>query len=171
MDAGLIDAWYLSDLESVGLKQARSSKKLDQSVSNVILANDFSCRLVSAFAATAAKACSGLAGLCFIDGEVPSVVLFAVEGIDGSLRFRVIGHFNKAEALAALSVAIDDDMRAENRSILCEQRVQFIILDAEAQVSNIQILCHLLSPKELGLFFYFPDHMTGKRPLWSEKTT
>src|SRR4051812_2850779 len=69
----------------------------------------------AATAAVTTAARTGFAGLGFVNGEVPAVVLAGVEPLDGRLRLGVGGHLDEPEPLGAVRVAIDDDLRTLDR--------------------------------------------------------
>src|SRR5687768_9514481 len=48
------------------------------------------------------------AGLGFVDGQAPAVVLFLMQAVDGGLRFVAAVHLDKAEALRAAGVPVHD---------------------------------------------------------------
>lgn len=51
-------------------------------------------------------------GLSFVDLEIASAELFAIEGGDGFGGFGIIGHFHKGEAASPAGLAISDNMNA-----------------------------------------------------------
>ncbi len=107
---------------------------------------------------TATKTAAGLAGSGFIDGELTTIVFLAIQGVDGGLCLGIIFHFNKTEALATLGFTVHNDACACDFAECGKKRIKLIIFDRVAQVSNIQILAHLISlRKALSPFLFFPD--------------
>ena len=73
-------------------------------------------------------------------------MLLTVHGIDGVLRFIVVGHLHEAEPLAASGIAIADDLRGDDLAELTEHLFQLRAVHVVAQVADIQLLTHLPSP-------------------------
>src|SRR5207237_4676273 len=100
----------------------------------------------TAASAPSAAAIAFFARAGFIDGKGSSAMLLAVEGVDGVLRFVVVGHLDKSESLAASGFAIVDDLRRNDLTILTEKLFQLRAVHAVAQVADIQLLTHQRSP-------------------------
>ena len=71
--------------------------------------------------AAAAAARASLTGLCFVDRQVPAVVLSLVEALDRRLGLGVRVHLDESESLRAVRVTIDDDLCALHSAELGEQ--------------------------------------------------
>src|SRR5205085_6286932 len=89
-------------------------------------------------AATAAR--TGFTGLGFVDGQVPTVVLTAVEPLDGRLRLGVGAHLHEPEPLGAVGVPIDDDLGALDRPEGREHRLQVGLVDVVGEIPDVQLL-------------------------------
>jgi hypothetical protein len=84
--------------------------------------------------------------LGLVDGEGATIVLLPVQGRDGGLRFAVAAHLNKAEALAPAGVPVADDFRRLHGAVLREQLLQIRTCRVIAQVPDIQLAAHGVSP-------------------------
>jgi hypothetical protein len=84
--------------------------------------------------------------LGLVDGEGAAIVLLPVQGRDGGLRFAVAAHLNKAEALAPAGVPVADDFRRLHGAVLREQLLQIRTCRVIAQVPDIQLAAHGVSP-------------------------
>src|SRR6185369_13780649 len=77
--------------------------------------------------------------------EGAAVKFLAVPHVDRSLRFFVSRHLHESETLGAASHLIHDDLGAHNGTALGESLLQRIRRRVIRQVSNVQLLSHLLS--------------------------
>jgi hypothetical protein len=114
----------------------------------------------SAIAATAAAASTAatttatesaavaavFAGTGFIDGKGAALMLSAVQGGDGRLGLGVAGHLDESESLAPASIAVVDDLGRNNLPMSREQLFQHRAINVVAQVSDVQLLTHCVSP-------------------------
>jgi hypothetical protein len=94
--------------------------------------------------ATAPTAFFARAG--FVDGQRPAAVLLAVERRDRGLGFVVAAHLHKTETFASAGVAVVDDLGRHDGAVLAEQLLEFRAINAVAQVPNIKLLTHYVSP-------------------------
>jgi hypothetical protein len=60
----------------------------------------------------------------FGDGHIPATVFSSVEFLDCIRSFLIAGHLDKAEAFAAASIAIGNDLGGLNAPRLCEDFLQ-----------------------------------------------
>lgn len=102
--------------------------------------------VTAATATTAASAATIFARLGFIDRKGAPRVLLPIQALDGRLRFRVVAHFDEAEAFAVAGVTICDDLGTFHRAIRTKQLLQLRAVHAVAQVPNIQFLTQGNSP-------------------------
>lgn len=79
----------------------------------------------------------------FVHRQRTTHVFLAMQRINRCLCFRIIGHLNKTKTLAAASLAVRDSSCAVNFAKLFEELSENSIVNAIAQISHIQILCHL----------------------------
>src|SRR5947207_1759962 len=106
----------------------------------------YSCTFATLVAIPAARAAiaatAGALGLRprFIDGEGAPIELGAAEGLDSPFRFRVVGHFDKAESLRLAGIAVGDDAHPLNGAVSFEHGPHRIFRGGEAQVSYKDIL-------------------------------
>ena len=70
----------------------------------------------------------------FGDGDGTTVELKAVELADGVLSSLVVGHLDKAEALATTGHAVRDDAGRCDLAVLAEQFVELPLLGTEVQL-------------------------------------
>jgi hypothetical protein len=83
--------------------------------------------------------------LGFIDGQSATAMFLAVERRDGCLGFIVAAHFDESETLATAGVPIGDDLGALDSPVSGKQLFQRRAIDIVAQISDIQLLAHLIS--------------------------
>jgi hypothetical protein len=103
--------------------------------------------LISAPAATSASASatsevSFLHRPCFVDGEVTSTNVFAIELRDCFIRSGVVGHLHKTETFRASGIAICDDLNRFNLTNLTEQVSKVTFRRLKREISNVDFFCH-----------------------------
>lgn len=96
----------------------------------------------TAAAATATAAATVFPGTSFVDGQVAAIMLLLVQRRDCLAGRIVVGHFDKAEALAPASVPVGNDLGAPNRTVLSKQFFQARVRDVVTQIPNIQLHSH-----------------------------
>ncbi len=69
----------------------------------------------------------------------------AVQGFDGSLRFFIGTHFDKAEALRAAGFAVGHDLGRDDGAVLGEVLLQAAIVDRVGQVTDEEFVVHMSS--------------------------
>jgi hypothetical protein len=87
--------------------------------------------------ATAATSTAFFAGTGFVDGQRPTAMFLAVEGVDCVLGFFIGRHLDESESLAAAGIAIIDDLRRNHLAVLAKQLLQLGAINLVAQVANI----------------------------------
>src|SRR5205823_1676207 len=122
--------------------EAAASTAASSTTASVSTASTAATTTVAAATTAAAATAALFAGTGFIDGEGPAIVLLSVEGLDGSLGFVVVRHFDEAKALGPAGVAIVDDLGRGDLAVLAEQLLEFRAIDLVAQVPDIQFLTH-----------------------------
>lgn len=93
-------------------------------------------------AETTATASAGLRP-GFVHGNGATVQLFAIEGGNCRLRFRITAHFDKTETLGAARVAVDDDLRRLHRTMRAKLLFQHAVVDAIAKVAYVEFFSQL----------------------------
>jgi hypothetical protein len=91
-------------------------------------------------AAAAATESAVLFGTRFVDFELPSVEITAVQGLDRPVGFGPVGHFDEAEPPGAAGVAVRDDANAFDGPVLRKQRPDRVFGGPEGQISYKNIL-------------------------------
>ena len=67
---------------------------------------------------------AGFAGPGLVDHEGTSALFRSVDRFDGGFRFRLIVHFDEAEAFDPAGFTVDDQTRIRNSSVLREKLLQ-----------------------------------------------
>ena len=105
----------------------------------------------TAVAATTTTATAAIfAGLGFVDGETPSIMIVVVKTFDRRLRLGFRVHLHEAEPLRAIRVPIDDDLRALHGPELREQAFKVGLVHAVGEVAHVQLLAQDQTPERKG---------------------
>lgn len=107
--AGMI-LWRLVAISAVAAIAAATTAAAVAPAASTTAAASTEATASAAASSTAAPSAAVLAGPGFIDGESAPTVLLAVEGLNGSIGFAVVRHFDEPKALAAARVPIIDDL-------------------------------------------------------------
>lgn len=94
-------------------------------------------------AATAKAASTGLLRTGFINGQIATIDVLAIQGGDSCLRFLVGTHFNKAEALGAAGFPIHDHLGRCHGSEIAEQLFKTALVDAVGQIAYVKLSTQL----------------------------
>ncbi len=78
----------------------------------------------------------------FVDDHSAAINRLAVHAIDGSLRFRVIAHLHKAEALGAAGLAVHHDLGRRDVAELRKSLEQRIVAHRISQITDVQFVSH-----------------------------
>src|SRR5205823_4317853 len=74
------------------------------------------------------------------------VMVLTIQSRDRSLRLFVRSHLHKPKALAAARLAVRDDFGAADGAVLRKQLFQIRTRRVVAQVPNVQLAAHEISP-------------------------
>ena len=69
-----------------------------------------------------------------------------VQAVDGSLRFSVIAHFHKAEALGTAGFTVHHDLGRCNSTIFGESVLQILIAHGIGQIAHVKFVAHERAP-------------------------
>jgi hypothetical protein len=99
-------------------------------------------------AAAAAAASASFTRAGFVDGEIATINVLAVEGSDGSLSFRVVGHFDEAETAGAAGVTVHDEGRRSDLTESSEEILELRLRGLEREIADVHL--HDTNPKPGG---------------------
>jgi hypothetical protein len=103
--------------------------------------------ITTAAAATTAAATPAIfARTRFVHGEGSAVMLLPIQGRNRGGRFLIGSHFDKTKAFAPAGVTVIDDLSRHNLAMRRKQLFEFRAIDAVAQVPDVQLLTHWVSP-------------------------
>src|SRR6185503_13585950 len=88
-------------------------------------------------AGSSAAAGAGFAGLGFIDGQRPAVLLLAVQSGNRRGGLGVTAHLHESETLASAGFAILNDLSALDRAVRREHLLQCRIVDLVTHIADI----------------------------------
>ena len=77
-------------------------------------------------------------GFGFVDGQVTSVMVLAMKGVDGALAFFGAAHGDKTEAAGAAGFPIHDQVGFSDGAVLSEKLVQVLFGGLEGKISYVQ---------------------------------
>ena len=95
----------------------------------------------TAAAGTASGFATGTArfhGTGFVDGQVTTIVVLAMQGVDGLLAFFGAAHGDETEAAGAVGFAIHDQVGFGDRAVLGKEGVEVLFGGLEGKISYVQ---------------------------------
>ena len=85
-----------------------------------------------------------------VDLEAAAADLGPVEGINGRTGRVVVVHLHKSESSGTAGFPIHDHLSRGHRPVLSEQILEFGVVDAEREVSHVDIYTHQSFPFSVG---------------------
>jgi ethanolamine utilization protein EutA (predicted chaperonin) len=76
----------------------------------------------------------------FVDVKSSAVKVLSIESGDGTPRFSVVGHFDKAKASGLTCVAVGNNIHALNSAVTCEERTDAFVRGPKTEVAYKNIL-------------------------------
>ena len=73
----------------------------------------------------------------FVNDDATAAQWLTIHAIDGSLRFRIAGHFDKTKALGATRVALHHDFSTGNSAELTKRLLQIFVTHRVRQVADV----------------------------------
>jgi hypothetical protein len=92
--------------------------------------------------AAAATAATLFTRTSLVDRQRPTAVLLAIERGNRRVRLGIARHFDESETFAPARLAIVDDLRARDLTMLTEQLFEFRAIHFVAQVPDVKLLTH-----------------------------
>lgn len=87
----------------------------------------------------AAASAAFLFGTAFVDDDLTTVHITAVQGSNGSLGFGVIGHFHKSKAFAPVGEFVGDDFGRSHFAIRSEKIGQVLVFQVPTDVTYVNV--------------------------------
>ena len=75
--------------------------------------------------------------LGFVDGQVTTVVILAMQGVDGALAFFGAAHGDESKTAGAARFAIHDHVGFRHGAMLSEKLVQVLLGGLEGKISHV----------------------------------
>lgn len=94
---------------------------------------------VAATETTAAARRTLFTRTCLVYADVTTTNIFAVEGIDSSVRFIVVRHFYKAEAFATVRHLVGYNLARRYFAVRFKELLEVCFRCTPAEVTNVQI--------------------------------
>ena len=83
--------------------------------------------------------------LGFVDGQITTVVILAVQGVNGLLAFFGAAHGDKTEAAGAVGFTIHDEVGFGDRAVFGKKGVEVLFGGLEGKISYVQFHAILFS--------------------------
>ncbi len=148
-------------------REARSLATAAAATAAATVATTTAASTVATTAAASASTTAFFAGASFVDGQRASAVILLVQATDRFVGGVIVPHLDESETFAPTGVPVLDDLSALHRAELAEQGFQVRTRDFVAQITNVQLLSHLLAlPKIIVGPADFPGRIERSQMWW-----